>query len=464
MLRDVRLVDGIAPTGEPIDVLIDHGHIVRMGSGLVDVAEVDVPGDGRWLIPGLWDHHVHMEQWALAASRLDVSAATSADQVAVMLRDAPMVDGILVGVGFRDALWPTTPTAETLEAVPTPVVLISADVHTTWANRAALHLLNRPDSHWWLREQEAFDLGQQVNDMAEPAIDALVDRAAREAASRGVTGIVDLEMRGGLAAWSRRSATGFDRLRVEIGVYPDELDRAPAPTGTVLSPLLTMGRLKLFVDGSLNTRTAWCHEPYGDGGQGMRIHEAAALRSLIRAGLARGVLPTIHAIGDAAVTEALDACAELAVAGRIEHAQLVAESDLRRFADLGVEASVQPAHLLDDEPVARAVWPDRHERSFCLRALKDSGARLLFGSDAPVAALDPWRAMAAAVDRAWNPEQRLTPAEALVASTGGRRLTVGAVADLALCSLDPLDSMNVERMTVAATWIGGRLTSGESWN
>src|SRR5690606_10402743 len=160
-----------------------------------------------------------------------------------------------------------------------------------------------------------------------------------------------------------------------------------------------------------------------------------------RAGLATAV----HAIGDASVTIALDAYDTTGARGTVEHAQLVGCADLPRFAALGVAASVQPAHLLDDRDVAEAVWPGRADRTFPLRSLLDAGAELRLGSDAPVSRLDPWLAMAAAVHRSgddrppWTPSQQLTPAEALAASTDGwGTVAPGHPGDVVLLDTDPL--------------------------
>jgi predicted amidohydrolase YtcJ len=168
----------------------------------------------------------------------------------------------------------------------------------------------------------------------------------------------------------------------------------------------------------------------------------------------------VHAIGDAAVTIALDAFEAAAVRGRIEHAQLIADADVPRFAALGITASVQPAHLLDDREVAAEHWPGRTGRAYPFRALLDAGATLAFGSDAPVAPLDPWRTLRAAVDRSmpgeegWHPEQRIPLDAALDASTRGRAVPrVGDPADL--IALDrPIESLDAD--AVAMTLIAGR--------
>jgi predicted amidohydrolase YtcJ len=289
-----------------------------------------------------------------------------------------------------------------------------------------------------------------------------------------VVGVVDLEMRWNVGDWTRRVSRGITELRVDTGVYRDHLDRALSEglrTGAELDGgdgLLRMGPLKVLIDGSLNTRTAYCEHPYGDGaGRGVLTVEPAELDALLARAAAGGIRSTVHAIGDAAATIALDALARVG-GGRIEHAQLVAEADLPRFARLGVTASVQPAHALDDREVAERYWPGRTGRAFALRSLLDSGATVVLGSDAPVAPLDPWTAIAAAVSRAkpgeepWHPEQRVSAEEALIASTRTRRLVprAGDAADVVVVERDPVsaDADALRTMPVAATFLGGRLT------
>jgi predicted amidohydrolase YtcJ len=179
------------------------------------------------------------------------------------------------------------------------------------------------------------------------------------------------------------------------------------------------------------------------------------------------MLPAVHAIGDEANRLALDAFETVGTGGRIEHAQLLLDADVARFAALGVTASVQPEHAMDDRDVADHYWAGRTGRAFTLRSLLDAGATLALGSDAPVAPLDPWVTMAAAVWRSrdglrpWHPEQRISVAEAITASTHGRfGVAVGDVADLCVVDLDPLGA-SVEQlrlMPVSATMLGGRWT------
>ena len=184
---------------------------------------------------------------------------------------------------------------------------------------------------------------------------------------------------------------------------------------------------------------------------------------------AAGIHPSVHAIGDHANTIALDAFAEVGCRGRIEHAQLVAIADLPRFARLGVAASVQPDHALDDRDVADRMWAGRTERAFPLRSLLDAGARVLLGSDAPVSPLDPWITIAAAVGRTrggrepWHPEQAISIADAIAASTRST-VAVGQPADLVVVEIDPLKASvdELREMPVRSTVLAGRVTYGAS--
>ncbi|RNE57229.1 amidohydrolase [Cryobacterium tepidiphilum] len=440
--------------------------------------------DGRYVIPGLWDNHVHMNQWALTTRRLDVSAAASAAEAArhVAVRaDATAAGETLVGFGFRDGLWADPPSVQALDAAAgsVPVVLVSADLHCCWLNSAALAQYGfTAGADGLLREEDAFSIERVINTVDDATLDRWVQTAAQAAAARGVVGVVDLEMAWNLGAWERRIHSGTDSLRVEFGVYTQDLRRAIGlglRTGQRIAGtrgLLSVGPYKVITDGSLNTRTAYCFDEYPGlegtvDARGQLTVPPEELLANVRLAVAAGLLPAVHAIGDQANALALDAFEELGCAGSIEHAQLLRPADIERFARLGIVASVQPEHALDDRDVADHFWAGRTSHAFMLRALLDAGARLALGSDAPVAPLDPWVTIAAAVGRtrdgreAWHPEQAITVPEALAASTRGRTVVaVGDAADLAIIETDPLDASvdELRRMTVAATLLAGRFT------
>ncbi|WP_092556136.1 amidohydrolase [Herbiconiux ginsengi] len=555
---DVTIVDGrvaaIVPAGTAVDFgrstarptpntatlrptssRNDNDAVSPEGVGSGPVERIDL--DGRWVIPGLWDNHVHFSAWAAVSRRLDVSAARSAGETVALVREAvergagaagsvsatslsgmssaASAEGsagavgaatgvpasvaragvggdgnVLVGFGFRDGLWSDEPTAVALDAVSgdRPVVLVSGDLHCCWLNSAALARFGRAGHPTGvLREDDAFAVQRALDDVPAATVDAWALDAARAAAARGVVGIVDLEMTWNHEVWQRRAAAGHDLLRVEFGIYPQHLDRAIAEglrTGDVVDDagLVRVGPFKVITDGSLNTRTAYCFDEYPGlegrpNSRGLLTVPPAELRDLLERATSAGFVPAVHAIGDHANRLVLDVFESVGCAGSLEHAQLLDLADVPRFAALGVVASVQPEHAMDDRDVADRFWAGRTDRSFALASLLEAGATLALGSDAPVAPLDPWITMAAAVGRTrdgrepWHPEQRIPAEAALAASTrSGTRIRVGAPADLAVTDADPLaaapgapgdataDAARLRTMPVALTLLAGRPT------
>jgi predicted amidohydrolase YtcJ len=483
LLRDARR-PGAA---EPADVLLRDGLIAAIGApGTVpgDGAE-EIGLDGRFLSPGLWDAHVHFSQYVIQRRRFDLSGARSAaetlDLVRAELAAHPRArDEVFVGYGFRDGTWPDAPTRAGLDALASavPVVLISGDLHCAWLDRAARERWGiETDATGLARENDWIHAAKNLGEAA--ALTAEAFRAgALAAARRGVVGVVEYENADNLTDWSARVAAGVDLLRVEAAVWPGRLDdaiRRGLRTGDPLDPagLITMGRLKVVVDGSLNTRTALCWDPYPGLGPdhphpfGVASVPADELRALLRRARGAGIEVAVHAIGDRANGEVLDAFAELGMRGVIEHAQLVADRDLPRFADLGVVASVQPEHAMDDRDVADIHWAGRTGRAFAFGSLVAAGAELRLGSDAPVAPLDPWISISAAISRTragrepWHPEQ-VIPFDVAHAASVRSRVAVGEVADLAVLDRDPssVGPAELRELPVGATLLAGRFT----WN
>ena len=462
-------------SNELVDVRIEHGVIsaIAPAGELPALSEETTDIGGRWLLPGLWDNHVHFSQWALRSHRLDVAGATSAADTARMIAEAVTDRALFVAVGFRDALWTDAPDRTLLDAASSaPVVVVSGDLHSAWLNTPALELFGfgaHPTG--LIREGDAFGVVSAIDTVPSAVLDGWAGEAAAAAARRGVVGIVDYDMASNADTWLRRTSAGTDSLRVEFGIYAEHLDDAITRgfrTGDRLSDLVTVGNLKVLTDGSLNTRTAYCYDDYpglSTNPKGLLTVPPVELEHLMRRAGEAGIQSSVHAIGDHANSLALDAFERLGTTGRIEHAQLLAQADLARFAHLGVAASVQPDHAMDDRDVADRLWTSRTDRAFPLRSLLDAGATVMFGSDAPVSRLDPWVAIAAAVGRAsggrepWHPEQRVTPTEAIRASvrTGVR---IGERADLIAVEADPLASSpdQLREMPVAATLLAGRFT------
>ncbi|GAB3246950.1 amidohydrolase [Nocardioides dilutus] len=498
IIRNVRLVPvgDAAPYDGVADVLVDDGVVTQVGPAAERPAGVEeVDAEGRWLIPGLWDQHVHFTQWVEGRQRLDLAGATSVEEATAIVaaRIAAEPDSPVIGWGHRSAFMGRDGTTAELDAVSTevPILLVSGDGHHAWANSLAFSLLGLPVRDDVVRENEWFDAYPRIGVLAGATADTPeAYREALTAAARlGVVGFVDFEFNGRLQPWVDRWHQGCDLLRVRWATYAaglDEVLESGLRTGDLLleqhghgadDDRLTMGPLKIISDGSLNTRTAWCCDLYADAEvldhpAGLPNQSGAELRSLLGRATQGGLEVATHAIGDAAVSEALTAYAETWAKGSIEHAQLVQRQDVSRMAELGLRASVQPAHLLDDRDLTERIWPGRGDRCFAFRWMRDAGVELALGSDAPVSPLDPWLAISAAVHRSaddrdpWHEEQSLTPAESLAASVDGQpTVGVGSRGDLVLLDRDPLavggstadTAAALRTMPVALTVVAGRV-------
>jgi predicted amidohydrolase YtcJ len=283
-----------------------------------------------------------------------------------------------------------------------------------------------------------------------------------------------------LPVWQRLNAGGELSLRVWQSLphhLVDELAAVGVRSGFG-DDRLAVGYLKAFMDGALGSGTARMLD-----GTGVEITSREAFEGIVARAAAAGFPVAVHAIGDRANRDALDAFeatrhlwAPLGLRQRIEHAQVLAPEDVGRFAALGVAASVQFSHQTSDRDLADAQWGERARLAYAWRSLLDTGAVLANGSDAPVEELDPLAGLRAAVRRtmddrpAWHPEQRLDAAAALQAMCADPawlaraehrrgRLAPGFDADLVVLSRDPvtcppdeLDDVRVEATMVAGEW------------
>lgn len=448
-------------------MLVRDGVVAEIGPSLSGAGIEPVDLDGRWLMPGLWDQHVHLGQWVMGAGRLDLGPAVDVTSACALVqaRLAENPGAPVIAWGHRPASWPVPPTVAALDAVSDtgPIVLIAGDGHHGWLNSVALGLLGLPHRDGVVAESEWFAAYPRLARVGLAGDDspAAYRRVMEELAGLGVVGVVDLEFAAPVGSWGERVAAGADLLKVRAGAYPDYLDDyldAGLRTGMPLpgcSSRQTFAGLKIISDGSLNTGTAWCCEPYpsesgapgasGTPNYGAPNYSADELDALVSRAVAAGLEVSTHAIGDAAIAQALDVHERWSAPGSIEHAQLIRREDVARLARLGLRASVQPAHLLDDRDPTEQHWPGRADRCFALRWMQDAGVRLALGSDAPVSPLDPWLAMAAAVHRSaderepWHGEQALTTAEALAASVDGHgAVHVGMPGDLVALDRSPL--------------------------
>jgi predicted amidohydrolase YtcJ len=440
---------------------------------------------GATVTPGLVDAHIHLVPWARGRMQPDLAGCRSRGDalavVAAALSAAPAGDETLVGRGWDDHGWEAAPERAALDALAPgrPVLLHRHDFHALWVNGAALRAVGitretkDPEGGRFERDGagepsgivrehavRAFDVLEQG---AGPAPDAAVlDAAARALHAEGVTTVHDYQRNA--EDWERmRALAARGLLRVLQHVDPEQV-RDAAHTGLrggAGDERFRTGSLKLFADGTLGSRTAAMLEPWDDTpGRGMTLIEPGELATTVGEAAAAGFSVTIHAIGDAAVRHALDAIAahrealaRLPIPPRIEHAQLVTDVDVPRFAQLGVAASMQPQHAASDAPYARRAWGARCRLAYAWRTLFEAGAPLAFGSDAPV---EPPRAslgLACAVARLtadglpFEPGQAIPLDAALHAYTagaarlaggflGGGRLAAGEPADLVVWDRD----------------------------
>jgi hypothetical protein len=446
---------------------------------------------GGLVVPGWGDAHVHFVWWAQQMRRIDVSDTSSIDEalarVETHARSLPEGRWILGG-RFDKNRWGRWPTARELDPVSHghPAALRSRDGHSRWLNTKALELagIRRgtavPGREEVIRDATtfSFQLGTsipggvvEVDASGDPTgilkenANALVDRVLpqpdaeeryemavagqREAWRRGVTAIGDLDNFAGtipLEAFERMRDRGELGMRVAMGLPFARADEAIAlglRTGFG-DEWLRIGPLKIFTDGALGSQTAALEEPYeGTGDRGVLTIEPAKLSDVVTRTAAAGIAVAIHAIGDRAVHVALDAIAPTRrtapqLRQRLEHIQLVREDDLGRFGELGVIASMQPIHATSDRDLADRHWgPRRTPRAYPWRTLRDRGAILAFGSDAPVEPIDPLLGIHAAVTRMrptdsapWHPEQSLTLDESLEAYSHGVAFTLGREREL----------------------------------
>ncbi|MDO4243255.1 MAG: amidohydrolase family protein [Actinomyces sp.] len=491
---------------EPVDVRLRDGVVVEIGPGLACQGDEVLEADGGFLIPGLWDAHAHLDLEAARAGRLDTAATRSAKEaleiVARALRELPATGPRTIqGFGHRLSAWPRVPTIAELDEVTgeVPTVLISGDVHSGWVNSAALRILSLPGAGPAapgepMREDPWFALLDRLDEIpgTRELREAGYRRVLERAVADGITGVVDMSWAPDPQDWPRRlhalaAEASLVTPRIRSAVYREGLGRrieAGLRTGDPLpgsplagdgQPLLTQGPLKVIADGSMGTASAHMRDPYPaalglEHPCGVANISRQELTELMARAHRAGFETAIHAIGDAAVDDVAAAFAASGAAGRLEHAQLLPADAalpggaLARLVDHGVELSVQPAHLIDDWAAVGRVWPGLEGRTYAFADMVRAGALLHLGSDAPVAPLDPWLAMSAAVGRAtpdgrvWSPEQRLSAEEALAASVDGAgAVAVGSAGDLALVECDPLllDAEELAGLRPVATVVAG---------
>ena len=470
-------------------------------------------GKGRTLIPGLIDAHGHVMGLGLSLMTLDLSETRSLDEALAAIRkyaaanpDMPWI----IGRGWNQEKWGLGrfPTAADIDAVEAarPVWLERVDGHAGWANSAAMAAAKITAATKAPEGGRIEMAGGKPSGVFVDAAAALIDAARPKPLARdldrafllaqaklieqGITAIADMGTT--IEDWQAYRRAGDRRqLTVRILSYGHDVDdmaliAGPEPTPWLYDDRLRMVGVKLYLDGALGSRGAWLKAPYADapGQKGLPLLTPAQLRNkMVRASMDRFQV-AIHAIGDAANAEALDAIADLNAdlpgerRWRIEHAQIVDPADIPRFKQLGVIASMQPIHQPSDRLMAEArLGPERLKGAYAWRSLENAGVRLAFGSDVPVESANPFPGIAAAISRTdaagqpfggWHPEEAVsresaldgftrTAAYAAFAEDRLGTLMPGMRADFLIVDSDPLLASpdEIRRMTPLETWIGG---------
>jgi len=497
----VRTMDTALPVALALAIAGDRvaGGVGTHETALPTPERVDL--GGRCVVPGFTDAHVHFPTWALVQRQVRLEGSRSLDEA--LARVAEAAKGLrpgawLRGYGWREADWEpaSPPTRQALDRLcpHVPVALMAKDYHSLWLNSAALgraggnlavpggvvelDAAGKPTGV--LREESAWHFRDAY---ARPTEDELVDasRAALSIANaRGVTAIHDKDgWVGALRVFQRLRADERLTLRVWQSLPHEQIELL---AGLGISSgfgdkLLRVGYVKAFMDGTLGSRTARMLD-----GSGVEITSREALADIVRRAARAGFPVAVHAIGDRANRDALDAFEEtqdawrpLGLRHRIEHAQLLAPKDIARFGRLGVAASVQFSHAPSDRDLADRFWAGVLEGAYAYRSLHDTGALLANGSDAPIEELDPLMGIRAGVTRTldgrepWHPEQAVSVDEALRATTVNPawlagderlrgRLVPGQLADLVVLDRDPVacPAEELAAVQVVATMLGGR--------
>lgn len=477
-------------------------------------------GEGRVMVPGMIDAHVHVMDMGFAALTLDLSDTTSLENALAKIKafaEANPGRPWILGRGWNQEKWGLGrfPTAAELDSVVAdrPVWLERADNHANWANSLAIQTAGvtaktaDPAGGKVIRDAKGAPAGVFVDNAIAlvakvvPAPrpedrDLALAKAQEVLLAKGVTAVADMGTKP--ADWTAfRRAGDEGRLAIRIMSYADsvetlELMAGPEPTGWLYNDRLRMGGIKLFVDGALGSRGASLKAPYADdhGTRGLALLSPSQLRNLMSRAAMDNFQTAVHAIGDAANAEVLAAIEELSESykgdrrWRIEHAQILDPADITRMGQHGVIASMQPLHQTSDRLMAEArLGPDRLAGAYPWRSVMAAGGKLAFGSDAPVEPADPWAGMAAAISRTdaagepfggWFPQQTVSREAALAGFTAdaayagfadGRfgRLVPGERADFLLIDRDPLFAAPeaLRETKVLQVWIGGVRVRGD---
>ncbi len=481
-----------------------------------DIQRVDLKG--KTVLPAFTDCHTHFLSYSLSLKRLKLYEITSLEEVLQKVHEEAekLEPGEWIrGRGWEVGLWKPSafPARWDLDRVTprNPAVLTSKDGHTLWLNSLAIEVMGL-DSDWKdvpggradreretgrltgiFRENACYEVVKRIPQLSEEDLLHHIRNGMRAAHQAGVVSVHNFETRKAFRIFQQLRNRRELNMRILHSFAVEELD-AVIGAGIMSGfgdKLLKTGYIKLFADGALGVRSAWMLSPYVGEPEnlGFPVTKRAELMSLVNRCHENGLAAAVHAIGDAANKAVLDVFEEsgkksasesVPFSDRIEHAQLLDRSDIRRFAETGVIASVQPVHAPADIYIADQFWgKERSRNAYPFRSLLDHNARLIFGSDAPIECLNPIKGIHAAVTRrredgspseeGWNPQEKITayeavlnytvnPAEAVQEDHYRGTLIPGKKADLIVLSDDPfqIEPHDLRNIKVLGTMLNGK--------
>lgn len=515
---NVRTMDTRRPTARSMAIL--GNKIIAIGSdadtkSLVGPKTRVIDAKDRLVIPGFNDAHVHFLETGMQLSSVDLRTAKTpqefVERIKAFAAKLPKGRWILGGKWDHENWTPNNlPTAAMIDAVTpdNPVFIDRLDGHMALANTLAMTLAKVDKS---VKDVAG---GEIVRDAAGNPTGVFKDAAMVYVGRVIPDPSFEEKLEGAQAATEHAASLGVTSVQdmsagTDVGVYQELLRQGKLKTRVYsCSPLsnytrwqntgvryafgdamLRVGCLKGYADGSLGSTTAWFFDPYVDAptSTGLASDEIPKTPDYVLAADKAGLQVRIHAIGDKANATILDIYEKTSQANgvrdrrfTIEHAQHLRQQDIARFGSQKVVASMQPFHIIDD---GRWAWKRLDEKrlkgTYAFRTLLDSGAVLAFGSDSPVAPLNPLFGVYSAVTRrtlddknpnGWLPEQKITVEETVRAFTAGSAyaefqenvkgtLEIGKLADFVIVSDDifSIDPVKIRDVTVVLTVVDGKV-------
>ncbi|MEO1659073.1 MAG: amidohydrolase [Pseudomonadota bacterium] len=516
---DVTVIEGRieTPTRTFEAVAIEDSHIDAVGDRddmpVVPASCLVTLDDDEIAFPGLTDAHIHLLGVGLREMTLNLDSVQSIGELKMAVADAAAEDtsgGTVFGRGWIETSWPQgrPPHREDIDAVvdDRPVILIRADGHAMAVNTAALRAANispnteDPEGGRIVRDGNGQATGILIDNamaLVAPLIPTLDEDRRREGLRRGAERYAELGWTGvhnmsvdaeDLPLLEELAVSGALPLRVANFVVPEALDGlAEQGPGCDMTGLVCHLGVKFYADGALGSRGALLKAPYSDEPttRGLALITREEAIPAFGKAAAAGLHVTTHAIGDEANYRVLEWYKELRAdypnaVFRIEHAQILDPSDIERFAEAGVIASMQPSHAIGDLHFAPArLGMERLRGAYAWNSLASEGTLIVFGSDAPVEQGDPRIELYAAHVRrdlsgfqgpGWHPEEALSRAESLALFTVSPALSIGRggefgtlapgfAADLSIFRGDPFDGPS--KSEAVATIVRGQLVAGD---